>query len=96
MNMGQLVFIHGSFAKAFSTFAKLFFECGFNMRQQSRLPDASIVSGPVAQWMKHRSTETGIAGSSPAGVILLAATVGRHAAPSRVHQSPHKARELLW
>jgi hypothetical protein len=25
----------------------------------------------VAQWMRHRPTEPGIAGSSPAGVILL-------------------------
>ena len=28
------------------------------------------VSGPVAQWIRHRPTEPGIAGSSPAGVIL--------------------------
>ena len=27
--------------------------------------------GPVAQWIRHRPTEPGIAGSSPAGVILL-------------------------
>ena len=26
--------------------------------------------GPVAQWIRHRPTEPGIAGSSPAGVIL--------------------------
>jgi hypothetical protein len=26
-------------------------------------------SGPVAQWIRHRPTEPGIAGSSPAGVI---------------------------
>ncbi len=29
-------------------------------------------SGPVAQWIRHRPTEPGIAGSSPAGVIFLA------------------------
>ena len=28
-------------------------------------------SGPVAQWIRHRPTEPGIAGSSPAGVILF-------------------------
>jgi hypothetical protein len=28
--------------------------------------------GPVAQWVRHRPTEPGIAGSSPAGVIFLA------------------------
>ncbi len=27
-------------------------------------------SGPVAQWIRHRPTEPGIAGSSPAGVIF--------------------------
>ena len=29
--------------------------------------------GPVAQWIRHRPTEPGIAGSSPAGVIFAAA-----------------------
>ena len=28
-------------------------------------------SGPVAQWIRHRPMEPGIAGSSPAGVIIL-------------------------
>ena len=28
-----------------------------------------IARGPVAQWIRHRPTEPGIAGSSPAGVI---------------------------
>ena len=27
--------------------------------------------GPVAQWIRHRPTEPGIAGSSPAGVIVI-------------------------
>ena len=27
-------------------------------------------TGPVAQWIRHRPTEPGIAGSSPAGVIF--------------------------
>ena len=27
------------------------------------------ITGPVAQWIRHRPTEPGIAGSSPAGVI---------------------------
>ena len=30
------------------------------------------ISGPVAQWIRHRPTEPGIAGSSPAGVICRA------------------------
>ena len=28
------------------------------------------LKGPVAQWMRHRSAELGIAGSSPAGAIF--------------------------
>ena len=28
-------------------------------------------TGPVAQWIRHRPTEPGIAGSSPAGVIVV-------------------------
>ena len=28
------------------------------------------INGPVAQWKRHRPTESGIAGSSPAGVIF--------------------------
>ena len=31
--------------------------------------DIDFLSGPVAQWIRHRPTEPGIAGSSPAGVI---------------------------
>ena len=33
-------------------------------------------TGPVAQWIRHRPTEPGIAGSSPAGVMFVL----RHAA----------------
>jgi hypothetical protein len=66
------------------------------LRRQSCLPDASIVSGPVARWIRHRPTEPGIAGLSPARVILLVAIVGRHAAPSRLHQSLHHGRQLSW
>ena len=29
-----------------------------------------LVDGPVAQWIRHRPAEPGIAGSSPAGVIV--------------------------
>ena len=35
-------------------------------------------SGPVAQWIRHRPTEPGIPGSSPAGVIFDWATWRRH------------------
>ena len=37
----------------------------------NHLSSDSSLSGPVAQWIRHRPTEPGIAGSSPAGVILL-------------------------
>ena len=35
----------------------------------------SDAAGPVAQWIRHRPTEPGIAGSSPAGVITWAASL---------------------
>ena len=34
-----------------------------------------LSSGPVAQWIRHRPTEPGIAGSSPAGVISFSLLV---------------------
>ena len=44
-------------------------------------------SGPVAQWIRHRPTEPGIAGSSPAGVIFLilanAKAIWSHAGSNR-------------
>ena len=33
------------------------------------VPLSTCTEGPVAQWIRHRPTEPGIAGSSPAGVI---------------------------
>ena len=36
-------------------------------------------SGPVAQWIRHRPTEPGIAGSSPAGVIFASQQYYLHA-----------------
>jgi hypothetical protein len=62
-----------------------------SLHQQSRLPAASIVFGPVAQWMKHWLPEPANAGASPAEVILSVATVGEQAAPSRLHQPPTTA-----
>ena len=35
---------------------------------------SSPTSGPVAQWIRHRPTELGIAGSSPAGVMYCPST----------------------
>ena len=32
-----------------------------------------LLSGPIAQWIRHRLSERGIAGSSPAGVIVYSA-----------------------
>ena len=48
---------------------------GTNMHTANTHADAThqwalqMASGPVAQWIRHRPTEPGIAGSSPAGVI---------------------------
>ena len=36
----------------------------------TRFAFTNLSSGPVAQWIRHRPTEPGIAGSSPAGVIF--------------------------
>ena len=40
-------------------------------RQDMSHCDLHHACGPVAQWIGHRPTEPGIAGSKPAGVILL-------------------------
>ena len=40
-------------------------------RQDVVSPQRLKARGPVAQWIRHRPTEPGIAGSSPAGVIVL-------------------------
>ena len=34
-------------------------------------PHIKSPQGPVAQWIRHRPTEPGIAGSSPVGVIVV-------------------------
>ena len=41
-------------------------------------------SGPVAQWIRHRPTEPGIAGSSPAGVMSV-----RDVQRSPLHRQRH-------
>ena len=38
----------------------------------------NMLIGPVAQWIRHRPTEPGIAGSSPAGVIHVLKKAGAH------------------
>ena len=47
-------------------------------------------NGPVAQWIRHRPTEPGIAGSSPAGVISQAwqTSVSRKPTPNVVRNQP--------
>ena len=54
-----------------------------------------ISHGPVAQWIRHRPTEPGIAGSSPAGVIFgfhdhlyCDIKVERHCKVSRIKEAP--------
>ena len=41
------------------------------LRPPYKLEMRGIAIGPVAQWIRHRPTEPGIAGSSPAGVISV-------------------------
>ena len=45
--------------------------CALDTNTSTHETNASqqLTSGPVAQWIRHRPTEPGIAGSSPAGVI---------------------------
>ena len=51
--------------------------------------------GPVAQWIRHRPTEPGIAGSSPAGVIYSFGPQDR--GPSRaLALSVDAARQRAW
>ena len=59
--------------------------------------------GPVAQWIRHRPTEPGIAGSSPAGVIFRARAetwLGHFVLPikpQRVAKAPgRKKRTPAW
>ena len=58
-----------------STFVSQEFRAAFSvacsMGAASIVHSSRITTGPVAQWIRHRPTEPGIAGSSPAGVILL-------------------------
>ena len=44
--------------------------------------------GPVAQWIRHRPTEPGIAGSSPAGVMPARASYCRVGCPLERKRSP--------
>ena len=41
------------------------------LRPTYKLEMRGIASGPVAQWIRHRPTEPGIAGSSPAEIIAF-------------------------
>lgn len=40
------------------------------MVEIEKMESSRFRTGPVAQWIRHRPTEPGIAGLSPAGVIL--------------------------
>ena len=57
---------------AFARFARpRFIVCFGRKAWLPALRQAALLIGPVAQWIRHRPTEPGIAGSSPAGVILV-------------------------
>ena len=48
----------------------------------------TLAAGPVAQWIRHRPTEPGIAGSSPAGVIEMHDSAKAHARLLRACLAP--------
>ena len=52
------------------------------------------ITGPVAQWIRHRPTEPGIAGSSPVGVICCCAHI-TVASKVRFSDSFHTSRRGL-
>ena len=52
-------------ASPYGLFSCLLFSCG------------DTLDGPVAQWIRHRPTEPGIAGSSPAGVTYFSVSNNR-------------------
>ena len=60
-----------SFGRVWVRFRSGFGGCSPLKPMFNHLSSDSSLSGPVAQWIRHRPTEPGIAGSSPAGVILL-------------------------
>ena len=55
-----------------------------------------LASGLVAQWIRHRPTEPGIAGSSPAGVIALAAPLSCHASHAWQRVTPTPRNIAGW
>ena len=67
---------------------------GTNMHTANTHADAThqwalqMASGPVAQWIRHRPTEPGIAGSSPAGVICTTRRLRNRSpqAPTKRHR----------
>ena len=70
-------------------------------RQDVVSPQRLKARGPVAQWIRHRPTEPGIAGSSPAGVIgevqARAGWIGGDQ-PHTLRKAPHRRqpRPLPW
>ena len=58
-------------------------------RQKHKSMLRFLASGPVAQWIRHRPAEPGIAGSSPAGVISISA--GRIHSPAELSLAPGRA-----
>ena len=50
-------------------------------------------TGPVAQWIRHRPTEPGIAGSSPAGVILSTEDAGKATEKAKEPRASQRRRK---
>ena len=77
---------------------------GSKAREKPALPEGAhgperqiyrVSEGPVAQWIRHRSTEPEIAGSSPAGVsffsVALTAAADKTLARFAAAHERHKA-----
>ncbi len=64
--------------------------------RMGRPTEVDFPEGPVAQWIRHRPTEPGIAGSSPAGVIadMLTTCTPKPNAPTQLRATSLRCRSL--
>ena len=65
----RIFFTVGKMQERKRLFRKLKLQAQFS--DEAEFSQLQIITGPVAQWIRHRPTEPGIAGSSPAGVICF-------------------------
>ena len=78
----RIFFTVGKMQERKRLFRKLKLQAQFS--DEAEFSQLQIITGPVAQWIRHRPTEPGIAGSSPAGVIFHLPPHGRQPPSSEV------------